>query len=157
MESAYASMVDFMDRYFRDYNRFGGDTRTLPKMLKYYLPGIELHSFTLNAQRPFNLQRILLAMTHPGLHEEFTVNYYVVDIRRKVVVVQLKNQFSEEASGKSYPPKQLSVYYYLVKSPESDYKIKKILFFVEARSPDEIKMVDIIKKYQNGVKPLEIK
>ena len=148
METAYDRMTKFMQGYFADYNRYGGDARTLPKMLKYYLPGIQLYSYTLNAKRPFGLDRILLAMTHPGLHEEFTPHYYVVDVRRKVVVIQMENQFIEEATGKAYPPKQLSVHYYLVNDPATGYKIKKILFYVEKRPDDEVKMTNIIQQFQ---------
>lgn len=148
MEPTYTRMVKFMDSYFADYNQYAGDPKTLPNMLKYYLPEIELFSYTLNAQRPFNLERILQSMTHPGLHEEFTPRYYVIDVNKRAVVVQMQNQFSEEASQKTYPVKQLSVHYYLVDNPSTDFKIKKILFFVEPRPPNEIKMADLIKKYQ---------
>jgi hypothetical protein len=148
MESVYSRMVKFMDGYFADYNLYGGNPETLPKMLKYYLPDIQLFSYTLNAQEPHKLDRILLSMTHPGLHEEFTSHYYVVDVKNRVVVAQLENQFTEETSQKSYAPKQLSVHYYLVDDSRSGFKIKKILFFVEVRPPDEVKMIDIIKRYQ---------
>jgi hypothetical protein len=153
MESTYSRMSKWMDRYFADYNRYGGDTKTLPKMLKYYLPDIELHSYVLNARRPHNLERILFSMTHPGLHEEFTPNYYVVDVRRKVIVAQLRNQFSEETDGTIYPPKQLSVHYYLVNDRETGFKIEKILFFAETRPADEVKMPDIIRAHQAGLTP----
>ena len=153
MEFSYDNMVKWMDNYFRDYNKYAGDPKTLPNMLKYYIPDIQLLSYTLNAQRPNNLDKILQSMLHLGLHEEFTPNYYVVDTKRKVVVVQMRNQFTEEAIKKSYPPKQLSVHYYLVQDQNKEIKINKILFFTEARPSNEPKMVDLIKKYQEKVLP----
>ncbi len=150
MELSYDDMVKFMKSYFADYNKYGGEPKTLPNMLKYYAEGVELHSYTLNAHkdRPFYLDRILLAMTHPGLHEEFTPNYYVVDEKRKVVVVQMANQFTEEAIHKSYPAKQLSVHYHLVQDKNKDIKVKKIMFFTEAPDPKDVSMMDIMKKYR---------
>jgi hypothetical protein len=148
MELTYESMVNFMDRYFADYNKYGGDAKTLPNMFKYYVPEIELHSYTLNAVRPFYLDGILQAMTHPGLHEEFTPRNYVVDERRKVVVVQLKNQFTEEAIKKSYPAKELSVHYHLTLDKDKNIRITKILFFTEPRSPNEANIMEMMKKYR---------
>ncbi len=151
MELTYENMVNFMNQYFADYNRYGGNPDTLPNMLKYYVPEIELHSFTLNAVRPFFLEGILGAMTHPGLHEEFTPRYYVVDEKRKVVVVQLKNQFTEEAINKSYPAKELSVHYHLTQDENNNIRVSKILFFTEPRSPDEANVMELMKKYRETV------
>ncbi len=153
MEFTYDNILNFMKNYFKDYNRYGGDPKTLPKMLKYYTPDIELYSYTLNAQRPHKLDRILQSMLHPGLHEEFTPNYYVVDTKRKAVVVQMQNQFTEEDIDKSYSPKQLSVHYYLAQDEKKEFKINKILFFVEARPAGEASMPDLIRKYQKTLTP----
>jgi hypothetical protein len=148
MEFTYDNMVKWMDNYFADYNRYGGDPKTLPKMLKYYTPDIQLFSYTLHAEA-LNLERILQAMTHPGLHEEFTPNYFVVDVPKKVVVVQMQNQFWEEDSGKRYPPKQLSVHYYMVHDQNQDIKFNKILFFVEKGPSDEsAETMELMKKYR---------
>jgi len=137
MELNYENMVKFMDTYFEDYNKYGGDPKTLPNMLKYYTPDITLTSYTLHPEKELDLERILEAMTHPGLHEEFTPNYYVVDEKRKVVVVQMKNQFWIEATKKIFPPKQLSVHYYMVQDEKKEVKFNKIRFFVEANDPSE--------------------
>jgi hypothetical protein len=148
MEFTYENMVKWMDQYFADYNKYGGDPKTLPNMLKYYTPDIKLFSYTLNAE-PLNLEGILRAMTHPGLHEEFTPHYYVVDEKRKVVVVQMSNQFWEEASRKTYPPKQLSVHYFMMHDKNKEIKFYKIYFFVEAGVPSEsANMMELMTKYR---------
>jgi hypothetical protein len=149
MQLTYNNMVNFMDNYFKDYNTNASDPKTLSNMLKYYTPDIQLFSYTLRAGRPSNLDKILQSMLHPGLHEEFTPNYYVVDVKRKIVVVQMLNQFIEEAIKKSYPPKQLSVHYHLAHYQNREIKINKILFFTELRPSTEMKMVDLIKKYRD--------
>lgn len=153
MDAVYSKMVKFMDNYITDYNKYGGDPKTLPNMLKYYLPDIQLVSFNVFGKHVNNLERILESMTHPGLHEEFTVSYYVVDTKEKVIVCQMNAQFTEQAIHKTYPAKELSVHYYLVDDPATDFKVKKILFFVEVRPPDEVKMMDIMKKYKTGALP----
>ncbi|MBN1191888.1 MAG: hypothetical protein JXA46_19205 [Dehalococcoidales bacterium] len=148
MELTYDNMVNHMNTYFADYNRYGGDPKTLPNMLKYYTPDIRLHSYNPRSEEPLTLQKILEAMTHPGLHEEFTPNYYVVDEQRKVVVVQMQNQFTEEAINKSYPPKQLSVHYHMVQDENGDIKFNKILFFAEASQPEEgKKILEMMRRY----------
>jgi hypothetical protein len=148
MEFSYDSMVEFMNNYFADYNKYAGDPRTLPVMLKYYTPDIGLYAYNVDAPRPNDLDRILQSMTHPGLHEEFTPNYYVVDEKRHVIVVQMQNTFTEEAIHKTYPPKQLSVHYHLVQDENQEFKINKILFFPEARSSKDVNMMELIKKYR---------
>lgn len=153
MELTYDDMVRFMDNYFADYNKYAADPETLPKMLKYYIPDIQLYSYTLEPERPFGLDKILRAMRHPGLHEEFKPNYYVVDTERKVVVVQMQNKFTEIAIQKSYPPKELSVHYHLLQESGGDIKISKILFFTEVRSPDDVNMMEIMKKYREKSTP----
>ncbi len=157
MEFTYDNMVKFMDNYFQDYNQNAGNPQTLPKMRKYYTPAVQLFSYTLNSQMPHNQDRILQSMLHPGLHEEFTPHYYVVDVKRRAVVVQMQNQFTEESINKSYPSKQLSVHYYLAHDNNKEFKINKILFFVEARPVGEEKMADLIKKYQKNLSPDEKK
>jgi hypothetical protein len=154
LELTYENMVKHMDTYFADYNRYGGDPRTLPNMLKYYTPDILLHSYTMNAGEPLKLKDILRAMTHPGLHEEFTPNYYVVDEQRKVVVVQMSNQFTEEAIKKSYPITQLSVHYHMVQDEKKDVKFNKIQFFVEAANPvQSVNMMEMMRMYFEKSQP----
>jgi hypothetical protein len=154
MELTYDNMLNHMKQYFADYNKYGGDPETLPKMLKYYVPEILLYSFTLNsADKPLNLEAILGAMTHPGLHEEFTVFTYVVDEKSKVVVVDLTAQFTEEAIKKTYPAKHISVHYYLKQDEKKDIKIYKIFFFPQAPDPKDVNMMPIMKKYRESIPP----
>jgi hypothetical protein len=158
MELTYENMVNHMDAYFADYNRYGGDPKTLPNMLKYYNPDIKLYSYNPKDEKPLSLERILQAMTHPGLHEEFTPNYYVVDVKKKIVVVQMKNQFTEEAINKSYPAKEMSVHYHLEQDKNGDVKINKILFFTEGGDPEEgKKMLEMMRKYFMKAQPPEKK
>jgi hypothetical protein len=157
VELTYENMVKHMDQYFADYNLYGGDPKTLPNMLKYYTPDILLYSYAMQ-EEALPLERILQAMTHPGLHEEFTPNYYVVDVQRKIVVVQMANQFTEEAIKKSYPAKQLSVHYHLLQDKNGDVKINKIQFFTEAGDPNEgVNMMAIMRKYFEKAKSAGVK
>ncbi len=153
MELTYENMIKHMDQYFADYNRYGGDPKTLPNMLKYYTPDIKLWSYAMK-EEALPLERILQAMTHPGLHEEFTPNYYVVDVKRKIVVVQMANQFTEEAIKKSYPAKQLSVHYHMFQDKNGGIKFNKIQFFSEAGNPAEgVDMMAMMRKYNEKAQP----
>ena len=78
-------------------------------------------------------------MVHPGLHEELTPREYVIDLKRMVVVVQFQLQFTDEPSGRVWPPKQASCHYHLALDKNKELKIKKIVYFTERASPDETK------------------
>jgi hypothetical protein len=153
VELTYENMVKHMDAYFADYNRYGGDPKTMPKMLKYYTPDIKLYSYNPKSEEPLNLERILQAMTHPGLHEEFTPNYYVVDEKSKVVVIYMQIQFTEVAIKKTYPAKQASIHYHLLLDSKGEVKFNKILFFTEASPASEgTKMLEMMRKYYEKTK-----
>ncbi len=93
-------------------------------------------------------------MVHPGLHEEFTPQEYIVDMKRMVVVVQLQLQFNDEVSGKVWPAKLASAHYNLVLDENNELKIKKIIHFTEATfpeeaaSPKEESMMELWKRYR---------
>jgi hypothetical protein len=148
MELTYENMVKHMDNYFADYNRYGGDPKTLPNMLKYYTPDIKLYSYNPKSEEPLDLPHILQAMTHPGLHEEFTPNYYVVDAKNKIVVIYMQIQFTEQAIQKTHPAKQASIHYHLLLDDKGNIKFNKILFFTEASPASEgAKMMEMMRKY----------
>ncbi len=88
-------------------------------------------------KKPSTREQLLMTMVHPGLHEELTPRNYVVDLKKNIVVVQFQLQFTDEPSGKKWPPKQASAHYTIALDKNKDLKIKKIEYFVEYRSPEE--------------------
>ena len=138
MEFTYDNVVKWFDGYFEAFNKYAGPLKTVPNMEKYFTPDLEFWSYNMaNVERPSTREALLMTMVHPGLHEELTPQYYVVDERHKIVVVQFQLQFTDEPSGKVWPAKQASAHYHLVLDENKDLKIKRILYFTEARTPEE--------------------
>jgi len=130
MEFTYDNVVKWFDNYFASFNKYAGPLKTVPNMEKFFAPDLEFWAYNMaNAERPSTREQLLMTMVHPGLHEELTPRYYVVDEKQKIVVVQFQLQFNDEPSG--------TVFHHLVLDENKDLKIQKILYFTEARSPDE--------------------
>ena len=150
MKFTYENVLKWFDDYFKAFNKYAGPLETVPNMQKYFTPDLEFWSYNMtNVERPSTREALLMTMVRPGLHEELTPQYYVVDERRKIVVVQFQLQFTDEPSGTVFPPKQASAHYHLVLDENKDLKIKKILYFTEARAPDESNIIhDLWRKYR---------
>ncbi len=138
MDFTYDNVVRWFNNYFESFNKYAGPLKTVPKMEKFFSPDLEFWSYNMaNVKRPSSREDLLMTMVHPGLHEELTPRYYVVDERQKIVVVQFQLQFTDEPSGKVWPPKQASAHYHLILDENNELKIKKILYFTEVRTPEE--------------------
>ena len=150
MEFTYDDVVKWFDGYFKAFNTYAGPLKTVPNMEKYFTPDLEFWSYNMaNAERPSTREALLMSMIHPGLHEELTPRYYVVDERQKIVVVQFQLQFTDEPSGRVFQARQASAHYHLILDENQDLKIKKILYFTEARAPDEPNIVrELWQKYR---------
>jgi hypothetical protein len=148
MEFTHDNVIKWFDEYFKNFNRNNGDPRTIPLMKKYFTPDLQFVSYLLNVKRPEDRDGLLNSMLHPGLHEELTPKYYVVDAERKAVVVQLGCRFHEDSTGTTTPESLLSCHYYLVQDEKGDIKIQKILFFAEQGAPGESSTMGSMKKYR---------
>ena len=70
------------------------------------------------------------------------------DEKQKILVAQLQLQFTETATGTVFPPKMASAHYHIIQDENQELKIKKILYWVEATSPDEPSILDRMRKYR---------
>jgi len=150
MEFIYDNVVKWFDNYFASFNKYAGPLQTVPNMEKFFASDLEFWAYNMaNEGRPSTREQLLMTMVHPGLHEELTPRYYVVDERQKIVVVQFQLQFNDEPSGTVFPARQASAHYHLMLDENKDLKIKKILYFTEARSPDEPNTImELWRKYR---------
>ncbi len=137
MEITYDNIVKWFDAYFEAFNRNAGPLKTSRLMEQYFTPDLEFWGYNAPGDRPLSREQLLLTMVHPGLHEHLTPREYVVDLRQLIVVVQFQVQFSDQPSGKVWPPKQTSTHYHLVQDAGGDLKIRKILYFMEHRPVEE--------------------
>ena len=138
MEFTRENVINWFTNYFGSFNKYAGPLKTVPNMEKFFAPDMEFWSYNMaNAERPSTREDLLRSMVHPGLHEELTPQYYVVDEKEKIVVVQFQLQFNDEPSGTVFPPRMASAHYHLIEDENKELKIKKILYFTEAMPRDE--------------------
>jgi hypothetical protein len=149
MEITHDSVVKWMDAYFEAFNKNAGPLKTVANMQKYFTPDLEFWAYNQPGDRPASLNSLLRSMVHPGLHEQLTPREYVVDLKQMIVVVQFQVQFSDQPSGKVWPPKQTSTHYFLTLDEKKELKIKKIAYFMEYRSPEESSYKELWSKYRD--------
>jgi hypothetical protein len=148
MDITYDNIVKWFDAYFEAFNKNAGPLKTVAAMKKYFTPDLEFWAYNQPGDRPSSVNALLLSMVHPGLHEQLTPREYVVDLKQMIVVVQFQVQFSDQPSGKVWPPKQASAHYFLVMDAKKGLKIKKIIYFLENRPPEESDYKELWAKYR---------
>jgi hypothetical protein len=138
MNPTYENIGTWLDTYFEDVNRQQGSIETIPNLRKYFTIDFEFWMYTGRAslKRPLSLDGLLLLFVHPGLHEGLVPQYYVIDVKRMIAVVQFEIRFVDEASGTNWPPRQASAHYHLVIDENNDLRIKKIQYWTETFTPD---------------------
>jgi hypothetical protein len=139
MEITYENVANWLDVYFDEVNRNQGPLEVAVKSKKYFSEDFEFRMYTapgfVNA--PLSRERFLILFVHPGLHERLTPQYYVIDLKQMIVVVQFEIQFTDEISGTTWPPRQASAHYDLVLDTNNDLKIRKIRYWTESSAPEE--------------------
>lgn len=151
MEITYENIERWFDSYFEACNKNMGPLETVSSLEKYFTPDLEFWMYTSLGfvKSPLSREGLLMLMVHPGLHEELTPQYYVIDLKRTIVVVQFQIQFNDEPSGKVWPPSQASCHYHLMLDENNDLKIKKIMYWTEVTPPDEKALLyDLWNKYR---------
>ncbi len=139
MEVTYEKVTAWFDRYFEDVNTNQGPLETIPNLKKYFTPDFEFMMYTAPPffTPPLSREELLMLFLHPGLHEALTPQYYVVDVKRMIVVVQFEIGFTEKPSGKVWPALQASAHYHLILDENKDLKIKKIQYWTENAPPED--------------------
>jgi len=149
MELTYENVTKWFDDYFKAFDLFAGNLETVPEMQKFFTPDLEFWPFNMPGERPNTRADLLRIMVHPGLHEEFTPQGYIVDLENMIVVVKLKLQFNDETTGQVWPAKMASAHYKIILDQKNNIKIKKIEYFTEAALPgDSAGMMDLWKQYR---------
>ena len=138
MEVTYENILGWFDTYFEDANKNQGPLETVVNLKKYFTSDFEFWMYTAPPffKPPLSREGLLMLFVHPGLHEALRPQHYVVDVKQLMVVVQFELQFTDERSGKAWPPKQASAHYHLVFDENKDLKIKKIQYWTQSSPPD---------------------
>jgi hypothetical protein len=138
MDVTYESLSKWLDTYFEDVNRNQGPIELVLNLKKYFAEDLEFWMYTAPpfVHPPLSREELLILFVHPGLHERLVPNYYVIDVKRMLVVVQFEIRFTDEISGTAFPPKQASAHYHLVLDEKGDLKIKKIQYWTQSFAAD---------------------
>jgi hypothetical protein len=132
MEPTYEGIAEWLDGYFAAVNKNQGPIETVVNLREYFTPDFEFVAYTVQpAKQPLSREDLLLLFVHPGLQEDLTPNYYVIDVKRLIAVAQFEERFTDRSSGTSWPPVQASAHYHLVLDKDRGFRIKKIQFWVE--------------------------
>jgi hypothetical protein len=148
MAIVYDDLVKWFDSYFGAFNQNAGSLAGAVKMKKYFTDDFEFWPYNMVGPKPLPREGLLMTMVHPGLHEHLTPLEYIIDLKKLIVVVQFRLQFSDQPSGKVWPPKLASAHYYLILKGNNEPQIKKILYFMELRPPEESGYRDLWTKYR---------
>ena len=79
---------------------------------------------------------LLMSFVHPGLQEDLIPNYYSIDVKQLIVVVQFEIRFSDKPTDKKWEPLQASAHYHLTVDENRDFKIRKINYWTEPLPED---------------------
>lgn len=150
MELTYDNVVKWFDGYFKAFNRNAGPLKTVSNMEKFFAPDLQFWPYNMaDTKQPMSREALLMTMVHPGLHEELTPKYYVVDLKQMVVVVQFQLEFTDEPSGRVWPARQASAHYHVMLDKNKNLKIKKIVYSTERHAPEETApLMELWKKYR---------
>ena len=139
MDLSYEYVLNWFKGYFEDVRKYQGDLKTVPKLKRFFSPDMELSLYTSLSSPPkktMNRDALLISFVHPGLQEDITPNYLVIDLKQLIVVVQFEIRFSDKLSGKKWEPLQASAHYHLIIDENKELKIRKIHYWTEALPKD---------------------
>lgn len=152
MKVTYENVARWFDGYFKACNQNMGPLETVKNLEKYFTPDLQFWMYTAPGyvKSPLTREGLLMLMVHPGLHEELTPQYYAIDVKRMINVVQFQIQFSDQTTGRLWAPTQASCHYHLTLDEDNDLKIKKIQYWVEVSPPEEVKLLfELWDKYRD--------
>ena len=148
MEFTHDNVRKWFNDYFAEFNTVNGDPKKVPNMEKYFIEDLQFIPYMVNVKRPDDRKGLLNTMVHPGLLEELTPEDIVVDLDNRAVAVILRVQFKEESTGTVFPAKHNCAVYNLVQDMNVEFKIRRISYFTEHRSPEEPDMKTLMRKYR---------
>jgi hypothetical protein len=132
MEATYESVAEWLDGYFKDVNKNQGPIETVVNLREYFTPDFEFWFYTNESlPKPFFRDDLLMLFVHPGLQEALSPQYYAIDVKQLIAVVQFEMRFVDQSSGTEWPPKQASCHYHLALDKDRGFRIKKIQYWTE--------------------------
>lgn len=133
MQFTYDNVTKWMEEYFQAYNKYAQDPKTVDRMSAYFAPDMVFKPYVAALGQGVNSRddfyRILAG--HPSAYEQFTPEDFVIDERKKAVVVLLRAEVFDSKTKTSLFAKHYLPYYQIVLDENENLKIKNIHFFWE--------------------------
>ena len=141
MKLKYEDIVKWMKDYFKAYNAYAQNPKTVNRMSKYFTPNVQFVPYVSAFGGPekavTNRDDFYRMFTgHPSVYEKFKVEDIIVDERRMVAVALLKVALFDSRTGEVLLRKHYLPRYQLVLDDNNTLQISKILFFWEAMPPE---------------------
>jgi hypothetical protein len=141
MEFTYDNIEKFMEEYFKTYNEYGQDAKTIHRLDKYYTPDISEYTFEDIGVNPNELTRRLprpsfftggreglykLSLNNRGIRNNLTSINMIIDVRQHEVHTTLKAVVTDAKTGEVKIEVVFDVIYGLALDEKKTIKIAKI-------------------------------
>jgi hypothetical protein len=141
MKLKYEDIVKWMGDYFKAYNAYAQNPKTVNRMSEYFTPDVRFVPYVSafgGPERAVTNRDDFFHMftSHPSVYEKFKVEDIIVDERRMVAVALLKVSLFDSGTDKVLLRKHYLPRYQLVLDDHNTLKISNILFFWEAMPPE---------------------
>lgn len=147
MEITYDTILKYMRDYFKIFNKYGQDPKTIHRLDDYYAPDLEFFPYVAGIGHSTGREefyRILLS--HPSSYEKLTPEEIVVDEKRMMAVVLIKAEISDSRTGEALIKKRYFVLYPLLLDKDNTIKIKKVQLFWEVLPPGALEIDDVFAR-----------
>jgi hypothetical protein len=141
MKPTYDEIVKWMKDYFDAYNAYAQNAETVHRMSDYFASDVHFVPYVSEFGGPShgvtNRDDFYRMFTgHPTVYEQFDIDDIMVDEKKMVAVALLDVTLYESKTNRVLLKKHYQPQYQLVIDDANTLKIKKILFFWEAMSPE---------------------
>jgi hypothetical protein len=147
MDITYDIIVKYIKDYFKTFNKYGQDPRTIYRLDEYYAPDLEFNPYVAGVGHTTGrdeFYRVLLS--HPSGYEKLTPEEIVVDERRMIAVVLIRAEISDSKTGEVLVTKRYFVLYPLVLDENDTLKMKSIQLFWEVLPPGVMEIDDVFAR-----------
>ena len=135
MAFTYQAVVDFMDRYFKTFSRYGQDLENMHRMSEYFDSELEFEQYYPDTPHIHSLENFHKLNDHPDIHETLTPELLVIDTEKKIASVLVNVNVKDTHSGETFLTPKYNCIYYFKEYQDGSFKILKMSLFVE-HSPE---------------------
>ena len=132
-------IAQWLDEYFAAANEQQGAVESVAYLRRFFTDDFQFWMYTAPPfiTPPLDRDGLLMTFVHPGIYEQLTPKYYVIDVESLVAVVQFELCFRHEMSGKAWRPLQASAHYHLRVDGSGRMQIGKIQYWTQSHVAED--------------------